>query len=193
MTALWGAMLLTEGGEEFVFDATTSIEPGAEVDVSEYEVEEGADVADHLRVKSRTLTLTGILTDTPGFEAPAEGRASQLLNRLHELQRARELVTVVSNFDVYEGFAVTGIKATRSATVGRAWEVTVELRELRKATTATAEIPAALLKPKVKAKAPGEVDQGNQTGKPMSDEEFFAADSSALWDIKAGAKKLLGL
>lgn len=189
MTALWGAMLLTEDGEEFLFDATTSVEPGAEVDVSEYEVEEGADVADHLRVKSRTLTLTGLLTDTPGFEAPSEGRASRQLDRLHELAGARALVTVVSNFDVYEGRAITGIKATRSATVGRAWEVTVELRELRKATTASAEIPAALLKPKVKAKAPGEVDQGNQTGKPMSDEEFFAADSSAAWDIVGSLKR----
>lgn len=189
MTALWGAMLLTEDGEEFLFDATTSIEPGAEVDVSEYEVEEGADVADHLRAKSRTLTLTGLLTDTPSYEAPAEGRASRQLDRLHELAGARALVTVVSNFDVYEGRAITGIKATRSATVGRAWEVTLELRELRKATTATAEIPAALLKPKVKAKAPGEVDQGNQTGKTPPTDEAAAAGESTLHEVagKLGA------
>lgn len=52
MPALYGASLLTADGEEFILDATPSIGIDRSADATSYEVEEGADITDHVRVLS---------------------------------------------------------------------------------------------------------------------------------------------
>ncbi len=192
MPALYGASLLTADGEEFILDATPTIEISRDADATSYEVEEGADITDHVRVQARALSVSAVLSDTPGYEAPAVGRASAQLDRLHQLMLARQPLTLISALEVVERVIITGLQASRGSTTS--WTVSLDLQEIRTAATATAEIPLALLKPKAKPKGgaadPKGADQGTQTGTPATPEGAAAGRKSV---AKGGLDSILNL
>ena len=60
--------------QSLVIDASIAISHDTEATPTEYPVEEGSKISDHIMVEPATVTIEGIITDTPlGFEALASG------------------------------------------------------------------------------------------------------------------------
>jgi hypothetical protein len=160
-----------------ILDGTLSETHNRSADVTEHEVETGANVADHVRLKPATLQLDGIMTNTPisrqavvdyaedgPFElegAPGQqetpGRAENAFSLLETLFEARNPITVITNLKTYENMIIDGITAPRDAKTGDAVRVTISLKQVRlvsnKLTTVETRKPGGKKKQKLGDKA----------------------------------------
>jgi len=67
------AHILRPGGKELHFDVVVSEVPEFKTTVTDYPVEKGANVADHMRNEAHALTLEVYVSDTPLKETDLEG------------------------------------------------------------------------------------------------------------------------
>lgn len=162
--SLHGAQLLTSRGV-LTFDATLSEAHSAPAQVTEHEVETGSAVSDHVRIKPRQITLTGIVTTTPAlpFE-PGAQRDRQFRDELRQAQEARELVTLICEVGLFDNLVIADISESLSAESGESTTPTVELREVvqvERLTTTLAPLPPTR---RDRQRAAPEVDRGEQPG-----------------------------
>jgi hypothetical protein len=135
-------------------DAVISSTITHQIDVTDHEVERGANIADHARIKPRTLSLQCLIsnTPTPGQQAnrviklvgvdfrsnvsgdqatKSPGYARAAYDELLRLRAASEIVSVVTDLDRFESMLITNISIPRDARTGDALSFTVELKEIR--------------------------------------------------------------
>ena len=76
--------------------------------ITEYPVEDGTIVSDHITLDSERLTIEGVISGAGSLFGIKAGKA-ELINAketLRELHRTRELITIVTGVDLYEDFAI---------------------------------------------------------------------------------------
>lgn len=125
--------------EALELDASISEEHGATNAITAHPVERGVAIADHIRPEPETLTMEGIVSNTP--VGPAEenadtapgspGRAEAAFAKLMELRDAGALVTVVTGLRSYENMAIQSLRVPRNAKIGDALRFTVTLRRVQ--------------------------------------------------------------
>jgi len=152
--------IVAAGREVLTLDACTSQSHGRESTVTDHPVEDGADISDHIRPEAKRLSITGVVSATPikgALEVLAEalsaaltgGRTTKAFDRLEKAMADRELVTVETSLMVYKDMAITSVTMPREVETGGDFVFSMELRQIRYATSETVIVPAdALGKPK---------------------------------------------
>nr|WP_314486749.1 hypothetical protein [uncultured Kingella sp.] len=134
--------------------------------VTQYAVEEGAPIADHIGVESERLSLSGVVSGASVVLFGDSGKsklvqAKALLRQMHE---KREPITIVSGLDFYADYAITNCTIRRG--VDEKLDVEMSLIKIRKAQPREADVPPQKASGKAKGKA-GETSarKGKTAGK----------------------------
>lgn len=127
-------------------DATISASHQGDMDVTEHPVEEGSNVADHIRKKPEVLTMEGVVSDTPVEQSERDklgtmkkpvGRAKDAFDTLRDLRDSGELVTVATRLHTYDNMAITSLVFPDDARTGEAVRFNVTLKQVRKVSSVT--------------------------------------------------------
>ena len=96
----------------YLIDVATAVDHRRDAEVTEHPVEDGADIADHIRTLPAIVVVTGIVSDTP-LSATAPRRLGDLPSeeaRAHfeNVRLAREPITVETATRVYTNMVMQG-------------------------------------------------------------------------------------
>ncbi len=153
-----------------ILDATVSATYSAKVDITEHPVEKGAGKSDHLRPKPETLTIEGIISNTPIAAAERKklgdsmprggvGRAEQAFEALRRLKNGGETVTVVCTLGTFEEMAIESLDVPKNASTGDALEFTCTFKQVETTELKTVTVTRT-------PRASGKVNKGRDTAKP---------------------------
>lgn len=145
-------------------DALLSEKESLTATATDYAVEDGANVSDHIKLDADILTISGVVTSsaTSLFAAAGVSKLIETTELLRELRNARQPISIVTGVRVYNGYYITGLETSREASEGGLKiGVDLTLKKLTKVTLRQADIPADKTSPKAQGKA-------GQTKKPAS-------------------------
>lgn len=101
-----------------------------------FPVETGGDVTDHIINDPDILTLSGIVSDTPLNIFSFFTRSIDAFNRLVDLHERRVPVTVVTGLKVYQNMVMTTLDVPRTITTGQSLTFNITLQNIRFDSTA---------------------------------------------------------
>lgn len=151
-------------------DASVSETHQGDVDVTEHPVERGANIADHARPKPESITIEGLISNTPlpapngqltkvtsgsaEFDSRSElqpTRSGQAYADLLALKDRGELLTVVTALRVYDNMILTSLSVPRDARTGQALRFSATLKQVKVVTSQLVKVVAVQkAQPKVK-------------------------------------------
>lgn len=120
------------------FDAVLQEQHNASAMVTMQPVEEGSFIADHIVRNPETVSITGIISNTP-LRTSLDRRLSIIDNAqrafddIYKAWSDKELVTVITHYRRYTDMAITDISVPRDRNTGDAINLTVTLQKVRKA------------------------------------------------------------
>jgi hypothetical protein len=177
------SLLNSQSGQTiFTFDACMDENYGATAELTEFPVESGATISDHVYNKPDRVTLHGIVSNYPLFGKIDDTRASRAYNLLNGLKADKVLVDVVGGLTSYEQMAIVSVAAPRSVQNGNALDITLELKQVNFVNTST-----LLMKNPVVKKTAKKSNLGTQT--PQQVQPFQGAID---WVVSFG-KSVLGV
>lgn len=128
-------------------DASIEETHNASNEITQFPVEEGVDITDHVRKQADRVTIRGIVSDHPiygisgrsGAVAPTAqtGRAADAYEKMYTMLEEAQLVSVVTSLRQYQNMVIESMEVPRDSKRGNAVEMVVSLRELKTATVAT--------------------------------------------------------
>jgi hypothetical protein len=145
--AVFGRQTLVSIGSDKVgfvtLDVSESEDHGKTAEPTQHPIEDGSDVADHVKQLPDTLTLTGTVSNTPvGFLAVDDPtRARNAYDNLVFMKEEAQPLDVVTAWEEYEGMVIKSLSAPRSAAIGDAVTVTVSLQRVRIVASKTGTAP----------------------------------------------------
>lgn len=137
--------------DDFELDAAVVEDHTFDSEVTEYPVEKGADVADHVRARPIVVTIEGIVSDTP-VGSLAERRFDQFgeflysgeaFTKLQEIRDAREPVRIITSLRSYDNMLLQSIQVPRDARTGDALRFRATFVQLQLVTNARTVIRTA--------------------------------------------------
>lgn len=198
--------------DEIELDCSISESHVGEVEVTEHPVEEGFNVTDHSRPKPDSLTLEGIVSNTP-FNRTQRKRAIKLLGtsqfqsnsiedqkqgvagyaeaayaKLRDLRDTGKIITVVTQIRTYKNMVMTSLTIPRDGKTGDALRFSASFKQIRVVKNkATKKVVSKEPKAQPKAKA------GKQTTRPANDSQKKKSILKQFDDgvLGGGLKKLL--
>lgn len=126
----------------YIIDAALTEEHNFDSDVTEYPVEQAGDGTDNIRPKPITVTIEGIVSDTPIGKMVDirvnQGDNGQLdftpsadaLAALTAIRDARLPVPIVTSLKAYDNMAMTSLKIPRDAATGAALRFTADFQQI---------------------------------------------------------------
>lgn len=168
-----GATLV--GARTVQFDATLAERVTREAAITEYEVDQGADISDHVRLRQLRIELTGIATTTPIGAAPDPQRDVRLRADLMALFEARQTVTLTCEQGTFADLVITGLEEDSDPETSQAIIVAVSLTQIRRASRFEVALPPA---PATRRRTSREVDRG-----PQGVVEDYEAGVSRVTDV----------
>lgn len=169
----------------FEIDAAKTEEHAQEIEVTQFPVEDGSPITDHARRKPRTLSIDGIVTDTPHGDmrnrrSPDTIPSQDFRAYLEELSKGETLIQVLTEQRLYKSMVLQSWSETVSAETGASMQFRCQFMEVllveNERTVVRVAIPRAKGKDNLGAK-PTE----DSTAKPPS--EKTSKRVSALTDI----------
>lgn len=157
------------GGEITIeFDALLDEQAEFKSDVTQYEVEEGSPVSDHIRNLSDEIRFTGIISNAwlyaetsgdTGQSGGADGnevaeRLQPVFDKLRKLHTDKQTVSVYTRFATYSDMALRSCVIPRNAGDGGVLNFTLEFVKIRKVDTQSVDVPTGISK-KAEAKQGG--------------------------------------
>ena len=128
------------GGIEF--DLMPKESHGLDFDISEHPVDNGSSITDHIRMKPRECSVTGMFTCHPikayskdkvtiddGAEEMSENRALTLYKELETLCKSMNKVRLVTDIKTYPTMLIKSLKTDRDRSSGESITFTMTLRE----------------------------------------------------------------
>lgn len=139
-------------------DALISEQTSLANGVTQYAVEEGAPVSDHISTEAEKLTIEGIVTGASVSLFGTHGRSKMIEAKeaLRVINEQRQPITVVTGLDVYPDFAMESCDISRNADDGEQLRISISLTKIRKAKTREADIPPGKVRQNAAGKA-GEI------------------------------------
>ncbi len=119
----------------FELDVAVSEEHGFESDVTSYPIEDGSNTTDHVHNSPLTVTIEGVVSDTP-IGAIRDTRAGttlpsdDALAHLKRIREAREPVTIETSLGVYDNMVMTALTVPRDARTGHALRFTAAFTQV---------------------------------------------------------------
>lgn len=111
-------------------DATLTEDHQYNSRVTSYPIEDGTIISDHIINEPETLSITGIVSDTPLAFLPPFNRSSDAFNRLVRIQNNKERITVVTGIKVYTNMVITSLQVPRNTQTGQSLTFIIELQKL---------------------------------------------------------------
>lgn len=129
---------------DYVIDCAVTEEHEYEADVTSYPVESGATITDNRRKRPATVTIEGVVSDTPigpvatarQTEQAAPGAelnflpSDEALSRLLAIHNSGEMVPVETSLRAYSNMLLTSLSIPRSAKTGKALRFTARFVEV---------------------------------------------------------------
>lgn len=136
-------------------DALISEQTSLSNGVTQYAVEEGAPVSDHISSEAEKLTIEGVVTGASVSLFGVHGRSKMIEAKeaLRVINEQRQPITVVTGLDVYPEFAMESCDISRSADDGEKLHISISLTKIRKAKTREADIPPGKVRQNAAGKA----------------------------------------
>lgn len=151
-----------------VFDLQLSESHSFDSVVTNHPVENGSPISDHIEKKLRSGSSSFLISNYSLTQGELEtNRVQDIYDLFKQLWSAKELVTLVTDLEVYENVAITKVSIARQAGVGEAGTFAVSFTEFRivrlKKVSVDANIVVTELEtPQAKQSSPP-VDVGSQT------------------------------
>lgn len=101
-------------------------------EITQFPVETGVDIADHVRRQPDRLTIRGLITDHPitwGGAFRSDRSKDAFENVLNILNEA-ELITVVTSLRQYQNMILESVDVPRNSRLGHAVELSLSFREV---------------------------------------------------------------
>lgn len=121
-------------------DVSESETHAGEVDATDHPVEQGANITDHLRPKPRTLSITGLVSNTPivdnsngdagPFPMDQPGPAEAAYSMLEARRTAGKLHIVSTKLNTYQNMALISVSEPRDDKSGDALQFTLSFKEV---------------------------------------------------------------
>ncbi len=140
----------------FAIDAALTEEYGYDAEVTDYPVEQGANVSDNIRSRPLRITIDCVVSDTPltsmevirSALAPAGAGGGGLpsddgLTKMLAIRDAREPVTVITTLRRYENMALESLTIPRSKDTGDALRFRAVFKQIRFVTNARTTVRVA--------------------------------------------------
>lgn len=136
-------------------DALISEQTSLANGVTQYAVEEGAPVSDHISTEAEKLTIEGVVTGASVSLFGVHGRSKMIEAKeaLRVINEQRQPITVVTGLDVYPEFAMESCDISRNADDGEKLHISISLTKIRKAKTREADIPPGKVRQNAAGKA----------------------------------------
>lgn len=113
-----------------VLDATLTEDHQYNARVTNYPVENGKIISDHIINEPETVQITGIVTDTPLAILSSFNRSINAFNRLIQIHNNRERVTVVTGIKVYTDMVMTSLQVPRNVQTGQSLTFIIDLQKI---------------------------------------------------------------
>ncbi len=163
----------------YQLDVAVSEDHSFDSEVTEHPVEKGADIADHVRARPITVSVEGIVSDTPireiarpGFQ-DSEGDpivlpSAEAYALLIDIRDKREPVTVQTSLQLFENMVLTSLSVPRSVGTGDALRFTATFVQIQLVTTERTVV-------RVRERGAKKVDLGNRPATPAEKRAVTAA------------------
>lgn len=111
--------------------------------ITEYPVEDGSVISDHITQEAEILSIEGVITGAGTLFNIAAGKAKLIAAKetLRQLHKVRTLLTITTGIDIYTDFAIESCEINRTADGGEKFDVSLTLKKIKKVTLRTADIP----------------------------------------------------
>ncbi|HWX46878.1 MAG TPA: hypothetical protein VNZ61_02330 [Roseomonas sp.] len=175
-----------------MLDVLVTEEINLDSDVTQYPVEDGTLISDHITQGAERIRISGLVStaDMAVFSFGARGRSKLIdaIDTLRAMHKARALVTVSTGVMLYRDMAFTSMRAVRSSgEKGGSWlEINAELTKVRKVTLKTAEVPEAPAQGAAKGRA-------GKTNTPAGKSSGTSASTAATGTSGSGPAKVTPL
>jgi hypothetical protein len=181
---------------DFAIDAALREEHSFESEVTQFPVEDGADITDHVRTLPKVVTIEGVVSDTPlGKAAVARAGVNALIEdgliepttasadalaALTEIHEAREPVTITTSLRLYENMVMESLTIPRDAETGAALRFTATFRQI--VIVANQRVRVRVAVPRGKGKR----SLGHQASKPFDGPPTYWCLEDRSVYVKAG-------
>ena len=152
-------------------DATINDSVSYASSVTQYPVEEGSFISDHITIQPYTVEIRGLISDSPffipgitensSFLTLNNSRVKNAYEELLALFVKKEPFDVVTGLDVYSDVFFTSFDISRDANTGKALSFDAKFQQILFATPATVKIPKSNIKSTKKDLAQSTVNKGS--------------------------------
>ena len=192
------AILHADGGVQF--DCSLSESHARESVVTEFPVERGASISDHVRTGPSTVTINGIVGAEPIGSSIGQPESVDRVQRAYEeilrMQDAGQVTTVYTSLKTYSDMVIRSTVVPRDAANGRILNMTITMKQIRTSTSTEVDLPTPALPRAQSTKADGK-KTGEEVATPPTSlarqaarqaARFFGGDSAekALESIATG-------
>lgn len=130
LSLLFGKKYARTSVSSVVLDAVISEAHVYNSRVTNYPIEDGRIISDHIINDPDTLQLTGLVSDTPlSFLAPFN-RSVNAFNTIVEIHNRRERITVVTGIKVYTDMVITSFQVPRNLQSGQSLTFVIDLQKI---------------------------------------------------------------
>lgn len=98
--------------------------------VTNYPIEEGSILSDHIINEPTIVVLEGIVTDTPLAILTFFNRSVDAFNRLVEIHQKRQIISVITGLKKYQRMVITSLDVPRDLRTGQSLSFNIELKEV---------------------------------------------------------------
>jgi hypothetical protein len=156
---------------DFSFDVVEQEQLSTTVTSSKYPREDGSNATDHAYNDPDSISIAGLITDTPGGKGDAEpGRAQELFDKLMILKRECTPVSASVELRDYASVLITSVDAIQDAKTGYSIPVNITIEEVEVADQQFVDIPPEVMAEEVKHSANDRTDGGKKPTKKPSEE-----------------------
>jgi hypothetical protein len=112
------------------FDTMVTEEHRYSSRVTNYPVESGTIISDHIINEPDTVILSGLVTDTPLNILAGFNRSIAAFNALIQIHERRQVIDIVTGIKVYKNMAITSLDVPRSIKNGQSLTFNIQLQKI---------------------------------------------------------------
>lgn len=132
--------------EVITLDATLDVNITHNMTVTDFPVEDGASISDHVQPQPVSVAIRGLVSSTPlriiSFDViVGDARPRAAFEILTEIQENKELVRIVTDLRTYDNMALTSLNAPRRQDTKNALLFTALFREVKIVSSQIVQLP----------------------------------------------------
>ena len=112
-------------------DATLSEDHSLTAKATQFPLENGSFVSDHVEVAPIRLSIRGVISDTPLNVLSDFNRSIDNFNRLTRLFETKAVLSVITGIRVYQNMVMTSLNVPRDVETGQSLTFEIDLQEMR--------------------------------------------------------------